>query len=325
MSVTRVNPIDVTPGTTGAFVDVDLDTYIASLPADVSGVILKIDNTSTTTAYAIGLRTNGSTDNRTDAMRRDGMLEAIIGVDADNIFECYIGDAAVKVYVTGYAQDADYVAITNGVSKSVGSGAWTDVDISTDTGANTAIAAVMEWTANVAYGQRNNGSTDNRVVAPNAHGWWMTGVDGSEILEVYRTSGGNNPWLTGYFKAGVTMNVNAVDRSLGTTSAWTDITLTSGAGGIIEVVVGGTTDVKYGTRKNGATDDITGFPGGELHTWSYPEADGSSIIEGWIDNTGIDFYEVGVFSAAAGGGASGQPYRKRTGGVPFVAHQRGVW
>lgn len=324
MAVTRVNPIDATPGTTGAFVDVDLDTYIASLPADVSGVILKIDNTSTTTAYAIGLRPNGSTDNRTDSIRRDGLIEAIIGVDADNIFECYIGNTAVKVWIIGYTQDADFVGITNGVNKSVSSGAWTDVDISTDTGANTAIAAVMEWTANVEYGQRNNGSTDNRVIAPNAHGWWTSGVDASEILEVYRTSGGNNPWLVGYFKAGVTMNVNAIDRSLGTTSAWTDITLAAGAGGIIEVTVSGVSDVKYGTRKNGATDDITGYPGGELHTWSYPEADSSRVIEGWIDNVGIDFWELGTFDSAAAP-ASGQPLRKRTGGIPFVAHQRGVW
>lgn len=301
MAIVRVNPIDATPSTTGAFVDVDMDNYIASLPANVSGVLLKIDNTSTTTSYALGLRPNGSTDNRTDSIRRDGLIEAIIGVDADNIFECYIGNTAVKVWIIGYALDSDFVAFTNGISKSVGSGAWTDVGIAADTGTDTAKASVCEWTANVAYGQRNNGSTDNRVIAPNSHGWWTSGVDASEIFEVYRTSGGNNPWLTGYFKAGVTMHVNAIDRSLADVSAWTDKTLSAGAGGIIEVTVSGASDVKYGTRKNGATDDITGYPGGELHGWSYPEADSSSIIEGWIDNTGIDFWELGTFDAASSG------------------------
>jgi len=56
------DPVDVTPGTTGSYQDVDLDTYIANLPSDVTGVILRVENTSTEAGYGFAARKNGSSD-----------------------------------------------------------------------------------------------------------------------------------------------------------------------------------------------------------------------------------------------------------------------
>lgn len=49
----------------------------------------------------------------------------------------------------------------------------------------------------------------------------------------------------------------------------------------------------------------------------------TATLSGGTQNTGLSAGIV-VFSAAAAG-ATGQPYRKRTGGIPFMTHNRGVW
>ena len=299
MAVTFVTPVDVTPGSTSAWTDVDLDSFIGGL-SGVTGVILRCNNTDTSNSHAFGLRKNGSTDNRTDSLRRSGLQGAIIGVDGGNIFEAFIANTSVKIYAVGYITSTDGAFSTNATQKSVASGSWQDVDISGDTGADTAIAAIFEWTAAVAYGQRKNGSTDNRVISAQSHFWSMAGCDGSEITEVFRTSGGNNPWLIGYLKSGATLNTNATDRSLGSTGSWTNITTAGGAGAIFEVVDTGS-DNSFGIRKDGSSETVTGFVGGSAHCWFFCES-AASVVEGNIDSTLVDFYEVGTFDS---GGVSG--------------------
>lgn len=40
------------------------------------------------------------------------------------------------------------------------------------------------------------------------------------------------------------------------------------------------------------------------------------------DRQAADYMYAGILASAA---VAGQPYRKRLGGIPFAAHQRGVW
>ena len=300
MAVTWVTRTDVSPGTTGSWQDVDLDTYIGSLPSDVSGVILQVFNNGATT-YGFGARKNGSTDNRTDTIRHHGLHGVYIGVDADNIFEIQIANAAIEVYVVGYMQDADAVWHTNGVNKYVSSGAWTDVDITTDTGGAGAIACVMEWQGGNQYGHRQNGSTDNRTTIPQSHMWSMAGCDGDEITEVYRQSGGVSPYLVGWFLQDLTVNNNAVDQSLSSTSTWTNITANaSGDGALVEVVGSGN---DFGIRNDGSSVTDNGHPGGDSHGFIATEMT-SDIYEGYITATDVDFFEILTFDGGDGGGIS---------------------
>lgn len=106
------NGIDVTPSTTGSWVDVDVSAYI---PEGSTGVILKIMNTGTAT-YNVGVRKNGSSDNFGLYIPNTYARHAFVGVDSNRIFEAYIGSTSVKIYLAGYCDSAvDF--FTNAVDK----------------------------------------------------------------------------------------------------------------------------------------------------------------------------------------------------------------
>lgn len=307
MAATWITPIEVTPGTAVTWIDVDVS---ASVPAGATGVILHVANTYTS-ARAFGARKNGSTDARTQIHLQDHFW-AVIGVDANRIFECYVQNTIQQdVYLVGYFTD-DSVFFDNAIDKSLNATTtWTDIDISADTGGATAIAAyfeVIKTDANrVAFGLRKNGSTDARIGAlriNNSHRWAVIGVDGSEICEGYIETTVIDFFLVGYCMTLATLNTNAVDLSLGGIDAWTDLSaLTIGAtGGIIEAQNASDDSFYYGLRKNGSAEDIYMLV--SEHAWGLVECDINRIIEGKISNTGVDFFEIGVFLAAAAGGLS---------------------
>jgi hypothetical protein len=65
-----------------------------------------------------------------------------VGVDSSRIFEYYAGSTSMKLWVVDYST-SDAVFFDNAVDKSLSSSsAWTD--ISSDTGADTAIGAYFE-------------------------------------------------------------------------------------------------------------------------------------------------------------------------------------
>ena len=96
---------------------------------------------------------------------------------------------------------------TDAVNKSLGTtGSYQDVDISSDTGGDTAIGAIFTVNndsgsgADKAYGLRKNGSTDDFYYEPrgdqsNIH---IIGVDGSEIAEMKIENIAIDLYLTGY-------------------------------------------------------------------------------------------------------------------------------
>lgn len=293
MGATYITPVEVTPSSASAWVDVDCSTLIAS---GATGVILHIVSTSGTPA--LGIRKNGSTDNRFNIFSLGNTHHwAAIGVDASRIFEAYVGSiTAIDIYIVGYF-DTDAVFFTNAPDKSLSAtAAWTDIDMSGDTGADTAIGAFFEvlndgnaWN----FGFRKNGSTDDRYYWNYNHFFACIGVDGSEICEGKIASTTVDFFLNGYLKAGAVFNTNATNISLGSTGVWTDLAaLPSGAvGGIIEVF--GTTNYTYGLRKNGSSEVI--LQGTRVHCWGMPECDASQLIEGYIADVDTDFFLIGYF------------------------------
>lgn len=95
-----IDPVEVTPATPDEWTDVNVSAHI---PAGATGVILHVVNKAPTTAYLFGLRKNGSGDNRTTKIWRTQHFWAMIGVDANRIFEAYLDDVTdIDLLLVGY-------------------------------------------------------------------------------------------------------------------------------------------------------------------------------------------------------------------------------
>jgi hypothetical protein len=298
-----ITPVEVTPGSASAWTDVDATSF--GVPSGASGVMLHIVNIIGTTDYAVGWRKNGSTDNRIPILSRNNHIWAAIGLDGSGIFEAYVGDTTnIDVYIVGYFT-TDAVFFDNAVNKSLtATAAWTAINISGDTGGDTAIGAIFEiinGPTRYDFGLRKNGSTDNRIsqMANHSAGGWIIGVDGSEICEGYISNTSLDFFLVGYIKSDATFLDNATDLSLGSTGAYAALSaLPAGAiGGLIEVTVASSSN--YALRKNGSAEDI--YKLADRHPMAMVEADGSQLIQGKIAATTNDFFLVGYFTAAAAG------------------------
>jgi hypothetical protein len=109
-----VTPIAIAGSSTTTWVGRDLDTYVAGLGADVTGVLLYVYNDSASTAYSIGFRKKDSADNRTASL---GLYHtwAFAGVNADHEFQIYATNANIKIYIIGYTTTG-IVFYDNGVN-----------------------------------------------------------------------------------------------------------------------------------------------------------------------------------------------------------------
>ena len=299
MAVTwKSSPVDISIGATGAWTDVDL---AAQIPSGATGVILQIVNT-TGNGRNVGWRKNGSGDDRYTNVHKNSVFWVAIGVDADRKFEMKIANLNVDCYLHGSFDD-DAVFFTNATFKSVGTGTFVDVDISGDTGGDTAIAAIVEINgAGANSGLRENGSTDDRTNNIQ-HSGGLVGVDGSEIFEVKQSN--NQTYLTGYVTKEMTWVTNAVDVSLGSTGSWINLSaLPAGAtGGVVSIHHSGSVS-SGGLRVDGDSQDIADRNNVSI-TYGMVKAL-SLIIEGKIGNTSVNMYRHGHFEEAAAAGWTGK-------------------
>jgi hypothetical protein len=261
----------------------------------------------------MGARKNGSTDNRVDDTKNSSHNWFYCGVDGSGIFEVYVETASEQeVWLVGYFGD-EATFQTNGTDVSLSSkDTWLDIDISSITGGETAIAAFVETDPGWGFGLRKNGSSDDRYASPNIHNVNLVGCDGSEIFEGYITSTTQDFWVLGWLTSDATFNTNGIDISLGTTNSWLDLTALSSEdaiAGAIEVYCASTK--LYGLRKNGSSEDIYRYT---RHSTAVIECDGSQVIEGKIQSTDLDFFELGYFTAAGGT----TYYKTITGALTFV-------
>jgi hypothetical protein len=198
----------------------------------------------------------------------------------------------------------DPVEITPGAAV-----AWTDVDLSTylPAGASGAIFhAVNTYTIDYALGFRKNGSTDDRrgSLKSITHAWGMCGVDVNLVCEIYVGHTTRvDVYLIGYTTEGFVFFDNAVDKSLSSTLAWTDIDCSTEAPSAIGLLFDVTSGLQreFGFRKNGSTDDHH-F---DIVASSHPAptvlvgCDDAQIVEGYIEATAVDFWLCGYITAAA--------------------------
>lgn len=288
---TFITPVAKTIGASGAWTDIDCSSDI---PSGSTGVILRIRNT-TVFGQTVGVRKNGSTDTITFNSQANSQRYAVIGVDGSRIFEAITDDDSASAWdVIGYF-GSEAVFFTNAVVKSVTPATWQAVSIASDTGGDTAVAALVILNDAFVGGLRQTGSTDNNLVFNPKLLSSPVGCDGSEQFDVY--SGDNaDVKVVGYMTSGITWNTNANDRSLGSTGSYADLTaLASGAiGGIYQC----TSADDFALRENGSSEDI--YLAGPSH--AMVKCDASRLVEGKIEAITQDFWELGYFTAAAAGG-----------------------
>ena len=328
-----ITPTKFNSDQANAWRDIDVSSVI---PAGATGVILHAVNIAT--SRGIGLRKNGSSDDRHPILYNYSHFWAAIGVDANRVFEAYIENVAtdIDIYVVGYTKSG-VTFKTNADDKSLTTlGSWTDIDCSTE--APSAIGLIWEMVCGYSIyggGLRKNGSTDNRTNEIYYHSDFgaIIGCDASQICEGYISHTYVDFFLIGYITDGATFNTNATDVSLTTTGSWLDLSaLPSGANmGFIEITQTAVNDC--GLRKNGSSEDLYYRP--IRHPWGIVECDASRIIEGKISSTDVDFFVVG-YSTVEAPPPPGYPYHRYTlkTGAPHsgrrgfdetTGHRRGFW
>ena len=308
-----LNAIDVTPSTAGAWVDVDVSSYI---PSGSTGVILKIVNTSAASTYGGEVRKNGSTDNFSLIVGASYTRYAFVGVDENRIFEAYIASTLVKIYLIGYC-DENVGFFTNAIDKTPSTtGSWVDIDASANipNDATGVICLLYNSGASNYYGGiRKNGSTDTftyGIMASNRrYVYQLCGVDENRIFEGQIENTVMKIMLIGYTKSPITFFTNGIDKSITTTNTWVDIDVTaeteSTADGAILFIKNTATSTTYkgDVRKNGSTDNHTANT--KLYFTECRGAaigmDSDQIFEGWIDNTAVKFYLIGYCKPAVAG------------------------
>lgn len=296
-----ITPVQLTITQDGTYQTYDATPHVS---ASTTGLILEIININATGTAKYAVRKNGSTDDRYTNIRGDSHQAAYIGVNGSLEFQAKLATSDIQVWLRGYFED-EAVFFTDGVDINPGvSGAFTDVDVSADTGTDTAIAIFAELTYNTSenLGQlRNNGSTDFTNQATGGHAFFATGVDGSEICEAYLASHtGQTLHMTGYMTTGSIWNVNAVANSLVTTGSYVDLAAldeTTATACFFECFSSG--DVRVANiRKNGDADDNY-YRLSKRHSDLFAECDASRICEGKISAATVDFLEKGYLVSSA--------------------------
>lgn len=292
MSIHFIDPTDVTPNTTGSWTDVDVSSHVTS---DATGVALHVENQDSSNDRFASFRKKGSTDSKQITYAADSHNWRTTGVDANQVFQAYIG-TNVKVWLVGYFAD-ESVFFDNLKDKTPSTtDQWVDIDISGDTGTDTAIAVILENQQSlIDWGVRKKGSTDTQRNFSNMEFGAIVGVDSNEVFQAYIDSTSSDQVkVRGYIKdtANASFNTNATAVTVSSNNTWETHTLPSGARGAFVQVIGSNDNEHYGVRKGGSSETITRDH--ETHAWAYVGADFNDQIELYAENSAdVTFYIVG--------------------------------
>ena len=301
-------PVDVTPTTTGSWVDVDVSAFV---PAGATGVIVQWVG-DPTTDYDYGIRMNGSTDIfGLQPVEANTQGFSMTGLDSSRIFEVHTESLTVKTYVVGYTMGG-VTFFANAIQKTPAlTASWEDIDISADTGVDTAIGAIFT-VANTnsstrQFGVRKKGSTDFRTndMRPDHIVLSLIGVDANEVAQFYREDTGLELYLTGYVTSGAVFFTNAIDKSTSTTSSYVDVDISSdiGAddanGAILEIA--NASDLATALRRKGAPYD---YYQAMSHSWGLTAIDQDDIFQQKIESTDADVFLTGYTLGCTGPGVN---------------------
>ena len=324
-------PLDVSPGGTGSWVPVDVS---ATVPAGSTGVILQVVGDGVTD-YDYGVRMNGSTDNwmvvDNDDNLRSGPAQRfyIVGVDAGRVFEVFQDSATITTYLVGYT-GSGVTFFMNAIDKSLGTtGSYQPIDISADTGADTAIGAIFSINnrastgAASAYALRSAGSgldIYNETRAESFH-TQVVGVDGSEVAEAKIVDTQIDLYLTGYITSGAVFFTTPLDKSTADT-VFVDIDITpdigtdDATGVFLEYNEAGDASRNVSVRMKGETYD---YYNEMRHHGAFVAIDTNDVFEHKISFDDMDTYLHGYTLATCGTPAPTTNYRSIGSAGPYSA------
>jgi len=206
-------PPDITPASTTQWTTVDLTGQV---DGDTDGVILMIDNTGNATNYAV--REIGSTDADTaNDIDTQANVLYMVGIDAADQLEIYLGTAGIKVYMVGQTKGsvvyyANDVAVADPPTRS-----WQQIDATTysvPTSANGVILRV-ENNQNKSndLGLRRGDSSDdwNKAIAANTHSQGTAGLSALSQWGEYLGSANVDVSIAAYtiYNGGLVANTHA--------------------------------------------------------------------------------------------------------------------
>jgi hypothetical protein len=294
------SPVDVTPTVAGVWRDVDVSAYV---PPGATGVLVLCHNPSALD-QPFGIRKNGSTDTWQTQVEADEVDQSwlMTGLDANRVFEVYAGSTSVRTYLLGYTMEG-VTFFTNRVQKTIGFlNSWRDVDISADTGTDTAVGAIFTVvnTSTVnphQFGLRKNGSTDDRVreLDSQVATLGLVGVDGSEVAEFQVDDSSIDLYLVGYVTHGAVFFTNGINKSTFNTGTYQDVDITSNItsranGAFVEIYNSAGSKYRVALRRNGSTSDLYLD---HMHGFAAVGIDANDIFEQKIENTAMDLYLMG--------------------------------
>ena len=227
----------------------------------------------------------------------------MVGVDANRIFEVYTANTAVKTYLVGYTGQG-VTFFTNAVSKATTTtGSYEDVDISFDTGSETALAGIFIMkntsTSVYSYALNKKGSTDDFYYDMNkgAAAAYIIGLNASEVAQQKIENAALDLYLQGYVTGGAVLFTNATDKSTATTGSYVDVDITAhigsddANGAIVETfVTPDNTAREVAVRKNGASYD---YYERSNHVSALVAIDTGDIFEQKISDVKRDLYLLG--------------------------------
>ena len=306
-------PVSVGPGTPNSWVDVDVSSYV---PEGATGVILQVVSILSNEQY--GVRKNGSTDTwmlDDDVAKNGAHAWLMSGLDSDRVFEVYTSDITVVTNLIGYTMDGAYF-FTNAIDKSLTStGSFEEIDISADTGSDTAIGAIFtvsntDGGSAHAFALNKNGSDDDRYrdirggVATVA----LIGVDANEKAEMKIGNTAIDTYLIGYITRGAYFFTNALDKSETAEGTYEEVDITNDLqgsdtanGAILDNVNDDDTDRYLAVRRKGATYDTYEDT---RHNWAITAVDSDNIFEQKIELDTHDLYLVGYTKGNPAGGGT---------------------
>lgn len=311
------SPIDITPAVKSSWETEDVTAHVTN----ASGVMVRVSYSAATSSDSVGLREKGSTDTDLWSNPNGGGGFYCVGIDINDQLEINVqtGGGVPTVELYGYFDADDVVFFTNPPRYTGGTGSYADVDISSDTGGDTAIGAIIQITnersSAADFAVRPKGSvTDHYDALDNkaAIGSVIIGVNGSEILEAKRSSSfaGAFVKIMGYVKSGMTFQDDPTDGSLSTTGSYQNISLPVGAdSGLYRVR--GTADDTWGLRPDAASFDPFDNLGSNCEQSAIVVQGNAGIVEGKIDSTSMDFFLWGYVDEDASGGGGIAILRRR--------------
>ena len=290
------NAIDITPTTTGAWVDVDLSSYV---PEGTKTALLKIVNTADS-GRDYGIRPKGSSETYiglVDSFAR-GYTISIVKLDSARTFQAYISETDMKIFLWGY-NDED-LCFLNPIDKSTTTtGTWVTVSCSAELPAH-AKGAIFERRnpsdafirlALRPYGSSADYSQYSKMVKT-SHGWAPVGLDENLRAEQYVEDASLKLYLWGYLSNDFVPFTDPIDITPTTTGAWVDVDLSSyvpeGTRGILVAFHNTETyaDVRGDIRKHGSTDDHPSLGNGTIIGHGYVRW----VLVGCSDDLKVDIF-----------------------------------